>query len=186
MTSTFVYRGEFYDLADYGYNNTLSNERAVELPIAQRWLARQSGVGLEVGNVMSHYFPVEHEIVDKYEQARGVRNADVFTLTGKYDWVLSISTLEHVGWDETPVDVSAAAKSIEHLVGCLAPKGRMLVTIPVGYHPHLDAQLLAGVGADRECCLVRDADGWSQHDKFVHRDYDRGAWSLWVGEWGPA
>lgn len=186
MSGMFQYNGEQYQLADYGYNNTLSNERAVELPIAHRWLSRTKGRGLEVGNVMSHYFPVEHEIVDKYEQARGVRNCDVFTLSGPYDWVLSISTLEHVGWDETPVDVDAAAASIDHLVRCLAPNGRMLVTIPVGYHPHLDAALLAGIGADREACLVRDGDSWTQRNRFVHRDYSRGAHSLWVGEWGPA
>lgn len=186
MMRTFVYRGEFYDLADYGYNNTLSNERAVELPIAERWLRSCTGTGLEIGNVTSHYWPAHYPIVDKYEQAPGVKNVDVFELTGPFDWVLSISTLEHVGWDEPDVDVNAAARSIEHVAKCLATKGRMMVTIPVGYHPYLDAALLAGIGADRECCLVRDGDGWVQHDRFVHRDYFRGAHSLWVGEWGPA
>jgi hypothetical protein len=32
---------------------------------------------LEVGNVLSHYFPVHHDVLDKYEKAKGVINEDV-------------------------------------------------------------------------------------------------------------
>jgi hypothetical protein len=57
---------------------------------------------LEIGNVLSHYFPVNHDIVDKYEKADGVINQDVvhFYSPKKYDLIVSVSTLEHVGWDE--------------------------------------------------------------------------------------
>lgn len=186
MNRHFTYNGATYDVADYGYNNTLQNERAVELPIAEQWLRSCSGVGVEIGNVTSHYWPAHYPIVDKYEQAPGVKNVDVFDLTGPYDWVLSISTFEHVGWDEPDVDVNAAARSIQHVASCLAPGGRMLATIPVGYHPYLDAVLIAGIGADRESCIALDGDTWVQYDRWVHRDYHGGARSLWVGEWGPA
>lgn len=59
---------------------------------------------LEVGNVLSHYFPIHHDIVDKYEVCPGVINQDIadFLPQEKYDLILSISTVEHVGWDEQP------------------------------------------------------------------------------------
>jgi len=51
--------------------------------------------------VLSHYFAVKHDIVDKYEIAPSVVNEDLvnFKPGKKYDLIVSISTLEHVGWD---------------------------------------------------------------------------------------
>ena len=61
---------------------------------------------LEVGNVLGHYVPVEHLVVDKYEQAPGVLNDDVadLDLGRQFDLVLAVSTLEHVGLDEETRD----------------------------------------------------------------------------------
>jgi SAM-dependent methyltransferase len=130
------------------YNVTWCNERAVEIPIVWAEVARWHGRRvLEVGNVLSHYFAVEHEILDKFEQGRGIRNEDVesFRDAGRYDLIVSISTLEHVGWDEEPRDAGKIGRAISNLSDHLAPGGRLLVTLPLGYNPVMDAQLGAGV-----------------------------------------
>jgi SAM-dependent methyltransferase len=129
------------------YNVTWCNERAVEIPIVWAEVTRRRGGRvLEVGNVLSHYFAVEHEILDKFEQGRGIRNQDVesFRDAGRYDLIVSISTLEHVGWDEEPRDAGKIGRAIRNLSDHLAPGGLLLVTLPLGYNPVMDAQLAAG------------------------------------------
>lgn len=93
---------------------------------------------LEVGNVLSHYFPVNHDIVDKYEKADGVINQDVidFYPSKRYDLIISISTLEHVGWDENLRDHKIlrdpmkVLHAIENLKRLLAPEGKWLSPYP--------------------------------------------------------
>jgi SAM-dependent methyltransferase len=139
--STFTFRGKSYRYFWHRYNATWRNERAVEIPIARSILC---GIPpekvLEIGNVLSHYGPVAHEVVDKYEQAEGITNEDVcdFTSDKKYALILSISTLEHVGWDEDPRDEKKVLRAFENLQSLLSPGGRLVVTIPLGYNPALD------------------------------------------------
>lgn len=142
--SCFTFRGQSYRCFWHLYNATWRNERAVEIPIARSFL---DGVSpdkvLEIGNVLSHYGPVAHEVVDKYDQTEGVRNEDVCDLRSdkKYELILSISTLEHVGWDEEPRDETKVLRAIESLQSLLAPGGRLVVTIPLGYNPPLDRMI---------------------------------------------
>jgi len=96
----------------------MENERAVEIPIIWHIVRENKGKRiLEAGNVLSHYFRVDHDIVDKYERAEDVINEDVvnFQPSKKYDLIVSISTLGHVGWDENPKEPSKILKAIEHL-----------------------------------------------------------------------
>ena len=145
--SSFTFRGHPYRYFWHRYNATWRNERAIEIPIARRFLA---GIPpdkvLEIGNVLSHYGPVAHEVVDKYEQTTDVRNEDVceFRPNKKYELILSISTLEHVGWDEEPRDETKVLRAIENLRGLLAPEGKLVVTIPVGYNAALDRMIEQG------------------------------------------
>jgi SAM-dependent methyltransferase len=122
-------------------------ERAVEVPVAQRLVERHRGERiLEVGNVLSHYGPVGHEVVDKYERAPEVRNADVLDLPAApaYDLIVSVSTLEHVGRDEEPHEPERAVRAFEHLRGLLRPGGTLFATVPVGYNAALDRALAGG------------------------------------------
>ena len=98
---------------------------------------------LEVGNVLSHYFSVNHDILDKYEKAYGVINQDVinFQPAKKYDLIVSISTLEHVGWDESPREPMKILQAIENLKNLLAPGGKMVITLPLGYNSEMDSLL---------------------------------------------
>jgi hypothetical protein len=61
------------------------------------------------------YYAVDHDIVDKYESAPGVINKDIvtFKLEGKkYELMISISTLEDVGWNGTPRDRHRSAHEV--------------------------------------------------------------------------
>ena len=145
--SSFTFRGQSYRYFWHRYNSTWGNERAIEIPIALSFMAGVSpDKVLEIGNVLSHYGPVSHEVVDKYEQTAGVRNQDVcdFRSDKKYDLILSISTLEHVGWDEEPRDEAKVLRAFENLQSLLAPGGRLVVTIPLGYNTHLDRMIEDG------------------------------------------
>jgi SAM-dependent methyltransferase len=143
----FELGGERYPFARRLYGLTWITERAVEVPVAQRLVERNAGKRiLEVGNVLSHYGPISHGVVDKYERAAGVRNADVLDLTAEpgYDLIVSISTLEHVGRDEEPRDPERAIRALQHLRRLLNPGGELLATVPVGYNPDLDRALAEG------------------------------------------
>ncbi|CEA14315.1 hypothetical protein [Methanobacterium formicicum] len=109
---------------------------------------------LEVGNVISHYFPVNHDIVDKYEKNKGVINCDISEIPSseKYDLIVSISTLEHVGWDEhvfdnnvqgdiSSLDDTKIPKAIRKLESLLNNRGKIIVTLPIGYNGILDKLL---------------------------------------------
>lgn len=102
---TFQFDGREYEYLYHPYNKTWENERGVEIPIFRELLLNHKGKRvLEVGNVLSHYFPIHHEVVKQYEVGSSVINEDIveFVPQDKYDLILSISTLEHVGWDEHP------------------------------------------------------------------------------------
>ena len=143
----FTLGGESYRLLLRRNGLTWVTERAVEVPVAARVLERHTGARvLEVGNVLSQYMPVAHEVVDKYERGSGVRNVDVLDLPLEpaYDLIVSVSTLEHVGRDERPREPERGARALEHLRGMLRPGGELFATVPAGYNPDLDAALWNG------------------------------------------
>lgn len=129
------------------YNNTFRNERSVEISVARWFLSRgPSGRMLEVGNVLGHYGIKGHDVLDRYETIPGVINEDIvgFVPPHPYDTVVSISTIEHVGWDESPKAPERAVAALDALIGCTTSGGRVLVTFPIGYNPALDAGLRDG------------------------------------------
>ena len=147
-TKTFRFDGREYEYLYHPYNRTWKNERGVEIPIfRERLLQHQGKRILEVGNVLSHYFPIQHDVVDKYEVSPGVINKDIveFVPQHKYDLIVSISTLEHVGWDEQPQEPAKLLQAIEHLRStCLAPGGSLVASLPVGYNKFFDGLLRDG------------------------------------------
>lgn len=143
----FTLAGVEYPYFYHWYNRTWMNERAVEITFVQRIMETHPGASLlEVGNVLPHYFRRNHEVVDKYEKARGVLNLDIldFHPNCKYDVIVCISTLEHVGWDEPVRDPEKPVRALEHLKSLLEPKGILVATIPLGYNTGLDQRLRAG------------------------------------------
>lgn len=165
------------------YNSTAYNERAVEMSVVEHWLDGVDGEGLELGNVCAHYGIGGHRVVDLFE---GPERRDVFDVSGSYDWVLSVSTVEHVGWDAAPRDSGAALRAIRHLWSLVREGGQMLVTVPAGYHKHLDAALAEGIGESRAATFARHGSGWRQSKSPVFKPYGAStpwAESVWIGEW---
>lgn len=200
MSATFRWHDVRLPYWDADYNNTRNNERAVELTIVHHWLqtvATPPGVGLEVGNVLAHYqAPWVRRIVDLTEQAEGVENIDVRQVEGSYPWIVSISTVEHVGqpdYADVP-EPMASTEAVLHLADLLAPGGRMLVTVPLGWNRDLDADLAMGaVGVARQCTLHRRRSRLGMPPTWVTapepvapRPYNHQAQSadaVWIGEW---
>ena len=141
MKRTFVFRGQTYDYFCHPYNTTWNNERTVEIPIVSKIVSeyREKNI-LEVGNVLSHYFNCQHDVLDKYETADPIIHQDAvdFHPSKKYDLIVSISTIEHIGWDEQPKEPEKGLCTLKNLVQCLAPGGQMVVTFPLVYNPALD------------------------------------------------
>jgi hypothetical protein len=134
---TFIFLGHTYRYFTALYNATYPNERSVEIPIAMSIVNACGKCILEIGNVLSHYFVFSHVIIDKYESAPGVINEDIvdWRADEKFDLIVSISALEHIGWDETPRDDTKIPRALENLV---KPGGQILITVPIGQNPVLD------------------------------------------------
>lgn len=188
----FVVHGVEHTQLVHLHNRTWRNERAVEVPLALAFLERHTGPVLEVGNVLAHYGRTGHVVVDKYERRPGVVNDDVvdYRPADRFGAIVSLSTLEHVGWDEEPRDADKIPAAVRHLRSLLLPAGRMFVTCPVSYNPHLDALIRAGaLGADREAFLVRRAGAWVEADQdraFAVATMGRyGGSAVWVAELPP-
>lgn len=129
------------------YNRAWRNERSVELALAFDFLDRHhSDRLLEVGNVMAHYGRTGHDILDKYETSPGVLNDDIVDLAPSepYDALLSISTLEHVGWDETPRDRDKTVVAYHAMRRAVRKGGAMLLTCPIGQNQFLDEHIAEG------------------------------------------
>lgn len=193
------------------YNASRTNERAVEIPIAMDWIDRNPGRLLEVGNVLRHYdHTMAHTVIDRYEQAQGVTNMDIldFKPSIRFDRIVTISTIEHIGWDDDPRDAERAIWVIPHLRRMLNDQGRLLVSFPIGHHPELDliaAIALFGLHApERHVLMVRTdaptercAGTWEPRTEmepdlsapfgelfpYLHHAWSAGA--VWVAEFGP-
>ncbi|HYS35419.1 MAG TPA: hypothetical protein VEO01_07250 [Pseudonocardiaceae bacterium] len=172
------FRGDLLPYTFARYNNSFRNERTVEISIAKWFLAKSSGRLLEVGNVLAHYGHTGHTVLDKYEVIPGVLNDDIadFVPETPFDTVVAISTLEHVGWDETPRTPEKIFRAIDNVKNCVGPGGRVLVTMPIGHNKALDASLRAGeVAFPEESWLVRRnrQNEWAEveRDEALSKEY---------------
>lgn len=121
-------------------------ERRIEVPIAREWLTHQSKAQVvEVGAVMPYHNVVIHyPVIDPYDPHPTVTHpmdAEAFDFTGRA--VLSISTLEHIGTldYEAKADLFKASRVVRKIV---FQASAFLFSIPVGYHPALDAMVSEG------------------------------------------
>src|SRR5207249_156927 len=160
-SGTFEFRGKQLPLFYHRYNMTWAGERCIEIPIAKSYLDESTGKNvLEVGNVLSHYFPVSHEVLDKFEKGPGVINEDIiaFHPPKRYDLIISISTFEHIGFDDEANEPSGQkiAAAIATCRRLLKGDGKLVLTVPLGYNPDLDRMIReAELGTSQECYLRR-------------------------------
>jgi len=141
---SFKFQGNEYRYLYHSYNTTWKNERTVELPIILGEVEKSKGKRiLEVGHVISHYFDFDHDVVDKYEKAQGIINEDIvdFKSDKKYDLIVSISTIEHIGYDEEVKDKEKIIRALNNIKKLLNVNGKFIATFPVGYNNYLDEKL---------------------------------------------
>lgn len=158
---SFSYKNKLLRNFYHRYSTTWRNERQIEIPIAREIIApyvstcwknyhprfNKNPINiLEVGNVLSHYYDYPHDCVDKFEKAQGVINADIVDWKPKrrYDLILSISTFEHIGYDDDEETYNKPLLAIADCLDILNPGGKMVITLPLGYNPAIDDMLLTG------------------------------------------
>ena len=157
----FTFAGKSLPLFYHRYNMTWATERAVEVPVAGEFLRRFAGKSvLEVGNVTPHYLDTGHTILDKFESGPGIINEDIadFAPSERFDLILSVSTFEHIGFDDE-ADGDSGKKISQAIATCrglLAVGGQLVLTLPLGYNPALDRMIADGqLGSDRATFLKR-------------------------------
>ena len=155
----FTFEGRRYLYLYDEFNHAWATERTVEIPIALDLLR---GVPprrvLEVGNVLSHYVAASHPVIDKFELGPNVINQDVvdYTPPEPLDLILSVSTVEHIGWDEVPRDRGKISRTLRRFRSWLSPSGGAWITVPLGYNRWLDRMIATGdLGSDRAYFLRR-------------------------------
>lgn len=168
---TFTFRDREYRYFFHSYNLSWMNERAVELPIMR---SEMNGFDhkavLEIGNVLSHYSPVMHETLDKYEKAAGVINEDAvdFDPGRRYDLIICISTFEHIGQDEQSESCEKAVDAIDNSIGLLAPGGKLVASVPIGYNRAIDDLVLQNTERFTWISFMRRISGnnqWEETDR---------------------
>jgi hypothetical protein len=160
---TFVINGQTYRYFRHYYNNTWGNERAVE--ISYVWdIVKKAGKErkkvLEVGNVLSNYFSIDHDVVDKYEKSAYPRLLNVdfndYCPVEKYDLIVSISTFEHIGKIDPPEFIGRVKDAVDHVEDLLAPGGSAVITVPAGYNDFLDQSIRDGrISFSGTICMER-------------------------------
>ncbi len=168
---TFNFRGRELCYAVHAYNATWRNERAIEVPIMLEFLqGLEKGQLLEVGNVANYYLPFDHDVIDKYENSEGVQNLDFisFNPEKRYSSFMSISTFEHIGWDEPSKDAKKVKEAVFHIYKVVSDIQKVLVTCPLGYNPYLDQFVLEDALPFEEIVYFKRIDSnnnWQQTDK---------------------
>jgi hypothetical protein len=128
-------------------------ERAIEVPIGLEFLRRARKAGarvLEVGNVLGRSQGFDHVVLDKYEFGLEIVNDDICTYSPvrRFDAVLAISTLEHIGIDEPDGTIEKIVVALSNISSkVLTPGGIMFATLPVGYNRTFDEIVSESGGA---------------------------------------
>ena len=160
-SETFEFQGKIYHYFFHPYCTTWRNERTIAVPILWNIVKRYEAKGrniLEVGNMLSYYFKVSHDVLDKYEVTDGVINEDVvdYKSAKKYDLIISVLTLPEVGWYESPRDSTKIIRALENLKTILSPAGEIAVVMGLGINPELDTSLGNNtIGSEKQ--------GWLKH-----------------------
>ena len=139
----FYYKNKRLSYFLHKKNLTWTNERAIEVPIIMDYVKNSvTKKILEVGAVLHHYYPkFKHDVLDKFEKSKGIINEDVVNFKPKerYDLIISISTLEHVGFDDDIKDSEGIIKALNNLKeNCLKKNGKMIITLPLNYNKYVD------------------------------------------------
>lgn len=128
-----------------GYNHPHTNERMVEIPLAKWFIERHKHDVIEVGAVMPYYDTIKHEVVDPTDPWPWCTRKSVSDFSYESKKVLSISTVEHVGFNKflpcsecKSYDKEKSSMQAVDAVELLRRAMSYLITWPAGYHTGLD------------------------------------------------
>ena len=124
---------------NHSYNNTITNERAVEIPLGFKFLEIFDYNLIEVGAVMPYYMntiPKNYKCLDPVDKKATIKEyAEKFDFRDKT--VLSISTIEHIGMGQYglqkggPTSYEVFNKIYNECKYCL-------ISWPIGFNKELD------------------------------------------------
>lgn len=126
---------------DHPYNGTITNERAIEVAFAKRYLQEFNDI-IEIGAVMPYYGHESHLVYDPYDPYSKSIKEFAENLDIKNKNVLSVSTIEHMGGAEGNGNSFRAQQPnapVEFLERLLLEANSFLVTLPVGQNTYLDS-----------------------------------------------
>jgi len=139
LVEMFVFQNRTYNYCRSFSRYSFSTERTIEIPIILAELNQNMKI-LEVGNVLHRHCNYKRDVVDKYEKGNNILNCDIieFHSTEKYDRVVSISTLEHIGFDENIIDPDKTIHAVKKMIALTKPKGKVIISVPLGHNPYMD------------------------------------------------
>lgn len=144
---SFAFLNPSFNLAgkkyDYFINkdNSVYTERVVELAYILEYFKLQKHKNiLEIGNVLSKYVKTSHIVLDKYEKGENIINEDAafFNPGNKFSIIISISTFEHIGFDEPVFESGKIKKSLNNVINLLEENGELVITVPLGYNKEIE------------------------------------------------
>ena len=123
-------------------SQAIDNERTIEVPLGQYFIDQTQDKSnlIEIGATLPHYREEKHQVVDLDEKHPLAVNRDAYDMNFTGRDVVSISTIEHVHFDET--DQGTAIKighSAELAWRIVKQAQRYLLTWPIFHNLQLDA-----------------------------------------------
>lgn len=123
-----------------GYNNPSGNERRVELPVAFWFMNEYKENLIEIGEVTPFYDDPKHKVYDLVNQHEKTILKDGIDVDYKDANVVSISTIEHVGFgDYGHAKVKDKAWNLYKKIS--KESKNYLISFPVGYNRELEQTL---------------------------------------------
>jgi hypothetical protein len=130
------------------YNAAATNERTIELPLGKYFIDKFKNNIIEVGAVTPYYYECKHKVYDLHDPYKNCIRKDfsMCDIFYKNENVLSISTLEHIGFNDYSKQHGRYLKNrwcegFEILKKIVAYSKNYLLTIPIGYNPILDENI---------------------------------------------
>jgi predicted O-methyltransferase YrrM len=150
------------------YNDPETNERKAELPVAFWFINKFEDDVIEIGEVTDFYIDARHTVYDLCTERPTTIKRDAFDVDYTGRNVLSISTVEHVGFGDygQPKVPHQAIKLLKKMVSEAA---NYLISFPIGYNLELE-QDMKDAGIDYSIIERSLTNHWTHVD---HKDLSK-------------
>ena len=121
------------------YNNTVCNERCVEVALAMEFIKRHPHY-IEIGAVLPYYTKRGKRVIDCFDP-EGDNDKRLAECDIRGENVVCISTLEHFGTEEYGNKKLSKLEGLAGLLQIMTTAENYFITIPLGFNKTLDNQL---------------------------------------------